>query len=114
LEQGKTVMAVPGNITTPGSEGCNNLIKSGAVPVTDVSDVLFALKIKPSTVRRSRYKASLPQEQLIFELIESGVESQEDLALESQLDGATLSSTLTMLEIGGAVRPQGAGKWTLA
>src|SRR5581483_2585101 len=30
LEQGKTVMAVPGSINSPMSEGTNNLIKSGA------------------------------------------------------------------------------------
>src|SRR5581483_6362118 len=46
LEQGKTVMAVPGNITSPISEGCNNLIKSGAIPITDVEDIFFAMKIK--------------------------------------------------------------------
>src|SRR5690606_31674085 len=30
LDQGKTVMAVPGNITSELSKGTNNLIKSGA------------------------------------------------------------------------------------
>jgi len=114
LEQGKTVMAVPGNITTPGSEGCNNLIKSGAVPVTDVSDVLFALKIKPKKARRRHFKAGSAEEQLVFDLIREGVESQEELALASDLDGAALGSTLTMLEMAGAVRPHGAGRLTVA
>jgi DNA processing protein len=43
MEQGRDVLAVPGNITSPGSVGTNNLIKTGATPVTSVEDVLFAL-----------------------------------------------------------------------
>jgi DNA processing protein len=111
LEQGKTVMVVPGNITSPSSEGCNNLIKSGAVPVTSSDDVLFALKIKPAKRRRVQYKASSPAEELILALINKGIESQEELAIASQLDGAAINSVLTMLEIAGAIRPQGAGRW---
>ncbi len=40
LEQGKDVYAVPGNINSPYSEGTNELIKQGAIIVTNPSDIL--------------------------------------------------------------------------
>ena len=39
-QQDRDVFAVMGNITSPYSQGANALIKDGAVPVTDVSDIL--------------------------------------------------------------------------
>jgi predicted Rossmann fold nucleotide-binding protein DprA/Smf involved in DNA uptake len=36
-------MAVPGNITSPSSQGTNALIKAGALPATDVGDIVHAL-----------------------------------------------------------------------
>ena len=38
-EQGRDVFAVMGNITSPYSQGTNALIKDGAVPVTDYTDI---------------------------------------------------------------------------
>lgn len=38
-EQGRDVFAVMGNITSPYSQGTNALIKDGAVPVTDFTDI---------------------------------------------------------------------------
>ncbi len=43
LELGKPVFAVPGNITSPLSAGCNELIRNGAVPVTSVQDIFEEL-----------------------------------------------------------------------
>ena len=40
LEQGRDVFAVMGNITSPYSQGTNALIKDGAIPVTDYTDVI--------------------------------------------------------------------------
>ena len=40
LDQGREVMAVPGNITSPLSAGCNQLIRDGAAPVLDSADLL--------------------------------------------------------------------------
>jgi predicted Rossmann fold nucleotide-binding protein DprA/Smf involved in DNA uptake len=54
LEQGKTVMAVPGNINSPTSEGCNNLIKSGAVPVTNGGRCIFCTKNKAGKTKRGQ------------------------------------------------------------
>jgi DNA processing protein len=114
LEQGKTVMAVPGNITSPVSEGCNNLIKSGAVPVTTTEDVFFALKINPAKRNQSRAFHGSPEEEKVLQLISEGITVQEDLALTANIDGAAIGSVLTMLEINGHIRPMGGGNWTLA
>jgi len=111
LEQGKTVMTVPGNITSPGSEGCNNLIKSGAIPVTDASDVFFALKIEPGEAKQARRFNGSPEAQKLLQLIQDGVADQEDLALAAKLDGPSTASNLTMLEITGYIRPAGGGNW---
>ena len=46
LEQGKNVFAVPGNIDSIYSEGANNLIKDGAIPVTSYEDILLHIKIQ--------------------------------------------------------------------
>jgi DNA processing protein len=40
LDQGREVMAVPGNITSPLSAGCNRLIRDGAAPVLEPADLL--------------------------------------------------------------------------
>lgn len=45
LEQGRTVMSVPGNIDRPASVGTNNLIKEGALPITETDDILRALNM---------------------------------------------------------------------
>jgi len=113
LEQGKTVMAVPGNITSPFSEGCNNLIKSGAVPVTSVDDVLFALKIHRPQKKAVQINAS-PEERLVFGFIQEGVSAQDQIALAAKLEGQHLASVLTMLELAGHIRPAGSGNWVVA
>jgi DNA processing protein len=110
LEQGKTVMAVPGNITSPFSEGCNNLIKSGAIPVTSVDDVLFALKINRPEKKITQISAS-PKEQLVFGFIKDGIVAQEEIADAAKLEGQELASVLTMLELAGHIRPAGGGNW---
>lgn len=46
LEQGKSVMAIPGAITNPKSKGCNALIKSGGVLVDSVEDILEEISFK--------------------------------------------------------------------
>ena len=114
MDQGKTVMAVPGNINSPASEGCNNLIKSGAVPVTDVSDVLFALKLKPIPNKVLPEGFAHPEEATIYRLISQGTADQEELALASGLDTPALSNALTMLELSGHIRPAGGGNWLTA
>ena len=55
LEQDRDVFAVMGNITSPYSQGTNALIKDGAVPVTDYTDIIryypqFSLEGEPDDI----------------------------------------------------------------
>ena len=43
-EQGREVFAVPGSPLDPRCEGTNGLLKQGAIPVTEASDVIAAVK----------------------------------------------------------------------
>lgn len=112
LEQGKTVMAVPGNITSPTSAGTNNLIKSGAIPVTDISDVLTALGLDGKHTQMEILAAN-PEEEIILHLLGQGVTDSSLLLARSELASALFNQTLTMLEITGKIKPLGSGHWSL-
>ena len=118
LKQGRDVFAVPGNATSPLSEGCNMLLKQGAAPITEAKDVLEI--IAPSTVLdKARSKqASLPfgdtpAENTILQLIYQGVRDGEQLQQQSGLLASDFATALTMLEINGQIRPLGANQWTI-
>ena len=111
LEQGKTVMAVPGSIFSPSSEGCNNLIKSGAVPVSNAEDIFFALGIQPGKQKLALEFHGSTEEEQILQLIREGLADQEELAVASGLNGSQIAGTLTTLELRGHIRPAGAGIW---
>jgi DNA processing protein len=113
LEQGRAVMAVPGNIHSPLSEGTNNLIKTGAIPVTTSADILLALGLSDSHNRQTELFGSTKEEVLILTLLQSGLTDASELLRNSKLAAAEFNQTLTMLEITGKIRPLGAGHWSL-
>ena len=45
LEQGRDVLAVPGDVDRPTSEGCNLLIRDGAMPVLGPDDLIEAISL---------------------------------------------------------------------
>lgn len=114
LNYGKQVMAVPGNITSDTSKGTNNLIKTGAPPITQTRDVLDALGIRQKTQQQHLPLAENAQEATLLKLLSQGVRSGDDLILQSKLTPSQYNQTLTMLEIKGIIRPLGANEWTLA
>jgi DNA processing protein len=114
LEQGRDVLVVPGNITSPSSAGTNNLIKSGATPVTSVDDVLYALGAKFQPVATpKRPKGSTAEEQAILDMLLAGTTDGHKLLTRSKLPTSLFSQVLTMLEIGGKIRPLGNNHWSL-
>jgi DNA processing protein len=112
LEQGKDVLVVPGNITSPTSVGTNSLLKSGATPVTDSHDILRALGVTEVGQAKTP-QGSAPEEQTILDLIFAGTSDGGELLTLSELDVIKFNQTLTMLEITGKVQALGNNKWGL-
>lgn len=113
LEQGKYLFAVPGNITSPLSAGCNTLIKQGAFPVTRTEDILEAIAPSLLSAQDTLPLGGTPEETTILSLIQSGIRDGEALHRASGLDAATFSQTLTMMELEGRIRALGANQWTI-
>lgn len=112
LEQGKTVMAIPGNITSSLSAGTNTLIKTGATPVTEALDVLAALNLDLDLDKMETMAANA-EEAAILQHLKTGTTEASELQITSKLEPAVFNQTLTMLEITGKIRPLGAGHWTI-
>lgn len=109
LNENRQVFAVPGNITQLTSAGPNNLLKSGAIPVTDAIDVLSVLNIEG--VLSQPVKAESKEEALIFELLEQGINSSDELIRQGNMSATEFANIITLMEITGKVRNLGAGQW---
>lgn len=113
LEQGKDVLAVPGNINSIVSVGTNNLIKAGAHPVTNFEDVLNVMDLKPHHTKPKDVKGRNINEQTVIDLILQGINDGVELLKLSRLSISDFNQVLTMLEIGGKIRALGNNKWSL-
>ncbi|MDR1300301.1 MAG: DNA-processing protein DprA [Candidatus Nomurabacteria bacterium] len=112
LEQGKEVMAVPGNVTSPLSVGCNILIQQGATPILCVEDVLEKLGIFDEP-KQLKLHFKDPREQKIYDLIAGGLRDGDELQRQSGLSASEYLTAITMLELSGSIRGLGANNWGL-
>lgn len=113
LEQGRDVYAVPGNITNPSSAGCNKLIEQGATPIVDIDAFVERFAPLKNAPKQQLLLAETPEEQTILDLIASGLSDGEELQKKSKLSPAAFSTSMTMLELRGVIRPLGANHWSL-
>ncbi len=115
LNQGREVFAVPGNITSPLSEGCNKLIKMGAHPLTSVDDVLDLLIPNRNSENDQKHtpKSKDPIENAIIQAIASGIRDGDDIIKQTGITVIQYNQAISMLEINDTVKPLGANKWSL-
>ena len=120
-EQGREVLAVPGNIMSPLSAGTNALIREGAIPVTDYTDVLFALGLSSqidtsdfenqyvhggavSKARENTIKSLAPEEKLVYDNLTFEPVGFDSLVLATKLASGTLHYLCTTLELKGLIK----------
>jgi DNA processing protein len=100
LEDGREVLAVPGEITSALSAGTNSLLRQGATPATCAADVLTAIGLEPTPVRAT---PSDPVSASILEAVGAGATTVDELARAAGLAAGELAAALAVLELDGAV-----------
>lgn len=100
LEDGREVMAVPGEITSALSAGTNALLRLGATPVTSAADVLETFGLSP--VVDEAPEPAGPAAAVLERLRESAA-SMDELARSTALTSADVAAALIELELAGRV-----------
>ena len=113
LEQGKDVFAVPGNITSVLSIGPNRILRQGAHVATSATDIIELIAPHLLVHQSELPLGDTPAQTKLISLIHDGVRDGGELQQMSELSADEFSVALTMLEIGGAIRPLGGNQWTL-
>jgi DNA processing protein len=95
LEEGRDVLAVPGEITSPLSAGTNALLKLGAAPCTGADDVLELFGL-------TRDEQSPPAvEGAAKDVLAALPAAADDVARTTGLDARTVAVALAELELAG-------------
>lgn len=114
LDQGKEIFAVPGNITSPLSAGCNQLIKNGANPLTSVEDLLDFLIPNRFEKQTQLFKGDTSEENVILEFLsKNGTTSSDTIIKQTKLSASEFNQAITMLELKGLALNNGGEKWSL-
>lgn len=106
LEQGRTVLAVPGRLDDELSRGCNELIAQGAGVILSAES--FVEQIFPDFRRQKKNKvadiALAPSEKLVYSSLDLHSKSLWELEECTSLSLADLSGSLLALEAKGLVK----------
>jgi DNA processing protein len=115
-EQGREVFAVPGQTSSASSRGSNRLIQDGAKLVMSVDDVLTELNLTRDTTKdRTEVKKIAPEtseEAIIWQQLGDEAVHIDEICRATGLPVATVSSTLTIMELKGFVRQVGTMLYT--
>ena len=101
LDEGREVMAVPGEITSHLAHGTNALLRLGATPVTCAGDVLAAIGVE---LPPPRAPAALdPRQQRVYDAVATAATTADELARTTGLSAGDLAAALMALELLGLV-----------
>ncbi len=96
LEEGRDVLAVPGEITSALSAGTNALLKLGATPVTSADDVLELFDLQPAKAEPADVGETA---QTILDRLREGALTADEVVRTSGLDPASAAAALVELEL---------------
>jgi DNA processing protein len=100
LEDGREVLAVPGEITSSLSAGTNALLRLGATPVTRAEDVFEALGIEPFPTAAPALDGAPAA---VLEALRTGSATADQLVRLTQLEPGAVAAALVELELVGQV-----------
>lgn len=115
-EQGRDVLAVPGNIFSPQSKGTNHLILEGARPLLAMQDVLEVLNLTQISQQQAARQV-LPSdatEARLLQLLSYEPLHVDEICAQSGLPIDKVSAALAMMELKGMTRQVGGMSYIMA
>ena len=116
-DQGREIMAVPGEVFSKASTGCHALIRDGATLVTSAEDVLEAIQALGEGTQLALPVEAPPlpegDEGEIVKLLSHKPLQTDEIVRASGMAAARVATLLTMLELKGMVRDMGGGRWVV-
>ena len=100
---GRPLLAVPGDVDRPGSQGCLALLRAGARLCAGAGDVLAALP-----------EAARPADARLLNALGAAPSSAEEIAARAELPLGQALATLLRLEWAGAAASCPGGRWRRA
>jgi DNA processing protein len=112
LNQGIDVFAVPGPVDAPTSVVPNRLLREGALPALDASDILDALALAPAPAERSRPEpeAVSPAAAGLLAVLARGPMSRDELARAVGEPPGAIAAAVLDLELEGRIAPDRDGR----
>jgi len=101
-EQGKKVFCLPGNVDIINSSGTNELIKNGAILVTDVKDILDEFAI-PNEEENKKEEINEEYKKVYQVLTNTPIHINE-ICKKTNSSMAEVNQIITMLEIEGLIK----------
>ena len=115
-EEGRDVLAAPGQITSRTSAGTNRLIRDGATPYLELDDLLARFEELPLAVRqqarseagRDPVHARLTADvRRVYDLLDSTSRTLDALVEELRIPTGDVIAAISELELGGLVESDG-------
>ncbi len=101
--QGRTVYAVPGNINSQSSVGCNLLIREGAIPLIVIDDIIRDVGREPGSAASRAGKLDSDEEKVFESVTSRGGATIDEIARDAGITASLASSLVTVMEIKGTV-----------
>src|SRR5581483_7530223 len=112
LEQGRDVLAVPGNVLSGRNRGAHALLRDGAKIVESADDILEELGMcTPLRTRERDASAERPRDPVLESLSPGEASDLDEIAERSGLPPARLLPRLMELELAGAIARIGGGRF---
>lgn len=100
LDEGREVLAVPGEITSLLSKGSNHLLRLGAIPVTCLGDVLAVVGVEALPARPAAFE---PRLDAVRAAVADAPAAVDELVGKTGLSAGDVAAALAELELAGAV-----------
>ncbi len=99
LEQGRDVFALPGNVDSPASEGTNQLLREGAVPVTSGRDIAEEYRrLFPDKIQTERKMVPLDPAQA-EKLVESVASQKRGKPTKKEIDNEKIVEYIDLVQL---------------